>query len=124
VDQFRRATRTLQDRYRKVKQLSHGFEQIQKETKRQIEKQRLIEQDLTKGLVKEYMKSQRQTVIEARRLDREMRTKKSAQLKEREEALQHQLKSQIEIIKEELAEAETQELALRQGEQEVRNTSL
>ena len=110
----------LKERYRKIKQLSKQYQIIQDEAKRQLEKQKLIEGDLTNGLVDTYMKEQRRTIIEERKAERELQIERENNIQDREEALQQQLLDQIDMLKEEIREAEKEETLIRKGEAEVK----
>jgi hypothetical protein len=109
----------LKERYRKIKQLTKQYSIIQDEAKRQLEKQKLIEGDLTNGLVGTYMKEQRKTITEGRKAERELQLEREKKIAEREDALQKQLLDQIEMLKDEIRAAEQEETLIRKGEAEV-----
>ncbi|KAJ3351853.1 hypothetical protein HDU91_006081 [Kappamyces sp. JEL0680] len=116
---LQQATNALQDRYRKIRQLTKEHEALQAEAKRQLQKQNLIEQDLSRGLVDEYMKEQRKLIIAERKADRDLQLARDKTQRDKEAALQAQLLEQIAMVKEEIETAEREERLIRQGEQEV-----
>lgn len=84
-----------------------------------MQRQKHKEQSLKSGLMSNYMKEQRNTIIEERRQQRLDQRQSRREADKQESIKQAQLLEQIAMLKEQIAEAEQEERLIRQGEQEV-----
>lgn len=91
------------------------------ETRRQLQKQEHLEDQLSAGIVKEYMDVQRKTILEERKVERDRQKEALEKAQKHEANMQGQLLQEIAMIKEEIANAGEEARIVRKAEEEVCN---
>ncbi|KAI8911040.1 hypothetical protein EDD86DRAFT_269743, partial [Gorgonomyces haynaldii] len=118
IQQQRKARLQLEDEYKRIKRMSKRQQDAQERVERQERKRVLQEQAMSTGIFKNYLKQQRQALIEERRMEKEARQQYEASVKTQKEAAQHYLNTQIQMLQEELKNATLEEKLLLQAQKQ------
>ncbi|KAI8893627.1 hypothetical protein BC833DRAFT_607727 [Globomyces pollinis-pini] len=115
-NELQNVQRKLHDRFRSIKHMTHKMETINDLTQRKIRKQKFFEQQLTKGLMDEYIKKQRKTLLEERRELKKIQNDMELKRKLEREKQEIRINQQIQLLKEQIAETEREELYLQMAQ--------
>ncbi|KAI8924490.1 hypothetical protein BC831DRAFT_465593 [Entophlyctis helioformis] len=116
-----KAKANVNEQVRRIKRIEHRQRVIEQDVKSVLERRRLKEEQLVSGLMDDYMKAQRQAVLEERRLERDMRKKEDEKRKIQETSRRTFLEDQIRMLNDQLAQVKKEERIVQQAQsQEVR----